>query len=192
MMEHLGSPPHAFIHGDFRLDNLFFHDDEPAKWLIVIDWQAVGFGRGPFDLSYFLTGNIPVKTLVACEKTLVRAYHDALVEAGVDDYPFETCWRDHQLSKLMLFHRLISGGGLVDLSHERGQKILAFTVSNHDRMNRYFKGIIVQTNFCFFFLALDGFLLRLSIKRFQNPCPLINSFFKIIVIQILNIFGESY
>ncbi|MGE4605988.1 MAG: phosphotransferase [Myxococcota bacterium] len=124
MMQHLGSRPHAFIHGDFRLDNMFFRDGDQANWLIVIDWQAVGFGRGVFDLSYFLTGNIPVQTLVACEESLVRAYHSGLVEGGVSDYPFATCWRDHQLSKLMLLHRLISSGGLIDLSHERGQKIL--------------------------------------------------------------------
>jgi hypothetical protein len=126
LMRYLGSSPHAYLHGDFRLDNLFFRDEDPdaPNWLTVIDYQGVGFGRGAFDLAYFTTGNIPAEILPDCESTVVSAYHDELTARGISDYPPETCWRDYQLSKIFLLHRLIAGAGLIDLSHERGEKIL--------------------------------------------------------------------
>jgi hypothetical protein len=133
VMAHLASRPHTILHGDFRLDNLFFSDpskEEITPWMIAIDWQLASVGRGPYDLAYFATGNIP--GLADCEEQIVRHYHKSLEAGGVAGYAFDACWRDYQIAKLLLLHRLISGAGMLDLSHERGQQIL----------DRTFEGIL--------------------------------------------------
>ena len=126
LMKHLGSPPRTLLHGDYRLDNLFFGAGEG---MTVIDWQGVGCGRAPFDVAYFITGNLEPDLARQAERGLVRIYHEALVGHGVDDYPYEECWRDYALSKLFLVYRLILGGEMIDLSHERGQRLLDLAIS---------------------------------------------------------------
>lgn len=46
----LGDPPLTLVHGDFRLDNIFFDND----WIVVIDWSGLRVGRGAIDLGGFL------------------------------------------------------------------------------------------------------------------------------------------
>jgi hypothetical protein len=123
LMKHLGSPPVTLMHGDYRLDNLFFSAagrSSPA----AIDWQGAGCCRAPLDVAYFITGNIEPELARPAESTLVRTYHDVLVSHGVKDYAFEECWRDYQLSKLSLMYRFMLGGEMIDLSHQRGQRLL--------------------------------------------------------------------
>ena len=124
LMNHLGSPPLTLVHGDYRLDNLFFEGSGDELSLTAVDWQGVGCARGPLDVAYFITGNLDPDVGVEAESSLVRAYHQELLARGVSGYPFEGCWRDYQLSKLFLLHRFMSGEGLIDLSHERGQLLL--------------------------------------------------------------------
>ncbi len=124
LMNHLGSPPVTLVHGDYRLDNLFFQGSGDELTVTAVDWQGVGCARGPLDVAYFITGNLDLEVGVEAESSLVRAYHEELLTRGVRGYPFEGCWRDYQLSKLFLLHRFMSGEGLIDLSHERGQLLL--------------------------------------------------------------------
>ena len=46
--------PWTIIHGDFRADNLLFGGDR----VVVVDWQTVGLGPGPSDLSYLLGASL--------------------------------------------------------------------------------------------------------------------------------------
>ncbi len=124
LMKHLGSPPRALMHGDFRLDNLFFGGAGHEATLTAIDWQGVGLARPAFDVAYFVAGNLDAEVARKAEGDLVRAYHDELLARGVADYPLAECWRDHQLSKLLLLHRWIGGTELIDLSHARGALLL--------------------------------------------------------------------
>ena len=124
LMEHLASPPLALMHGDYRLDNLFFDGSANGGELAVIDWQGVGYGRAALDVGYFLATNLRADVAAGSEEGLVRAYHEVLLAEGVPDYPFEQCWRDYQLSKLFLLYRYMMGINLIDLSHERGQILL--------------------------------------------------------------------
>ncbi len=109
------------MHGDYRLDNLFFGEDGRFT---TIDWQGVGCARPAFDVAYFLTGNMEIDAALSAEERLVRSYHDELAANGVKSYPFEECWRDYQLTKLFLIYRLMLGGEMIDLSNERGQVLL--------------------------------------------------------------------
>jgi len=124
LMDHLASPPLALMHGDYRLDNLFFGGSVDGAELAIIDWQGVGCGRPALDVGYFLATNLSADVAAESEEGLVRGYQEVLLAEGVSDYPFEQCWRDYQLSKLFLLYRFMMGIHLIDLSHERGQILL--------------------------------------------------------------------
>jgi hypothetical protein len=112
--------PRTLVHGDFRLDNLFF-DGDPEP--LVVDWQGVANGPGVYDLAYFLSGTLPPHTAREDEEGLVRAYHGALVAAGVSDYPFAACLRDYRRCTLLGLHRLVTIDW-VDLGEARGAALL--------------------------------------------------------------------
>ena len=51
---HLDDPV-TLVHGDFRLDNIFFYDDGSVA---VIDWQLAMRAPGQTDLVYFCANNL--------------------------------------------------------------------------------------------------------------------------------------
>ena len=91
--------PSTLVHGDFRLDNLFFDDgDEP----VVIDWQGVCCGPGVYDVAYFLSGTLAPETPEHAVLELVRVYHEALEARGVKGYDLAACVRDYRRSMLVI------------------------------------------------------------------------------------------
>jgi aminoglycoside phosphotransferase (APT) family kinase protein len=131
VMERLGTPPLALMHGDYRLDNLFFENAGGGPTLTAIDWQGVGCARPPLDVAYFVSGNLEAPVAVEAESSLLRAYHDELLARGIVGYPFEECRRDYELSKVFHLYRLMMGGNMIDLSHERGQVLLDRIFERH-------------------------------------------------------------
>lgn len=87
-----GSP--TLVHGDYRIDNLLFgeQDGEPICW--VIDWEDVYFGSGMIDVSWFLGGCLPIEA-VHYEKDLLRLYHQELLSNGVENYNWVQCYVDY-------------------------------------------------------------------------------------------------
>ena len=49
--------PISLIHGDFRLDNLFFGREDGAD-AAVIDWQVSGWSAPLYDVAYFLGSSV--------------------------------------------------------------------------------------------------------------------------------------
>ena len=92
--------PRTIVHGDFRADNLLFGPVRP----VVLDWQTAGYGAGTGDLSYFLGSSLPVPERQRHEEELVRRYHAALTDRGVD-VTWTDCWdgyRRHAFSGLVM------------------------------------------------------------------------------------------
>lgn len=138
VLDHLSRPPRTLVHGDYRLDNLFFTpgegdggrhgvpDEFAAERVTAIDWQGAGQARGPIDAAYFVTGNVAPEVAGRCEGDLLAAYHAELVERGVRDYPPEACRRDYEIAKVFIAYRLMmASDDLIDLSHERGVRLMA-------------------------------------------------------------------
>jgi hypothetical protein len=48
-------PPLGLVHGDYRLDNMLFHDGTCT----VVDWQTLGFGPAMRDAAYFSAAPSP-------------------------------------------------------------------------------------------------------------------------------------
>lgn len=84
--------PLGLVHGDFRLDNLVFHDGGCS----VVDWQTVSFGPAMLDASYFLAGGLSVEDRREHEASLVRSYYDELLAQGVTGFDWERCWQEYQ------------------------------------------------------------------------------------------------
>jgi aminoglycoside/choline kinase family phosphotransferase len=118
IMQALTAKPCTVVHGDYRADNFFF--DRGTDAFTVCDWQIVIKGLGAFDLAYLLAGNISVEDRREHEQYLVRLYHHHLVENGVEDYDFDTCWRDYRTCVLVAWIWPVIAVGSLDPSNERG------------------------------------------------------------------------
>jgi len=86
----------GLVHGDYRLDNLLFGTVAGGHPVAAVDWQTVAIGLPGRDLAYFCGNGLPIEDRRLHERDLVRAYHRALVDQGVEDYDFDTCWDDYR------------------------------------------------------------------------------------------------
>jgi aminoglycoside phosphotransferase (APT) family kinase protein len=56
LSEHLPeSPPATIVHGDFRLDNMIYAEEPPARILAILDWEMATIGDPLADLGYLLS-----------------------------------------------------------------------------------------------------------------------------------------
>ncbi len=107
-------PPWTVLHGDYRLDNLLFR---PSGEIVVVDYQLLCYGRPGWDVAYFITTALSPDHRPE-EDGLLRAYHDALVDAGVGDYPLDDLRADVLLTKDLLVHRFLGTGDFIDTELE--------------------------------------------------------------------------
>lgn len=120
IMAYLAEPPRTIMHGDYRLDNLFFATTEGGDPLAVIDWQISFRGRGVFDVAYLMSSGLRPEDRKAKEMDILRSYHSILTENGVRDYGYDQCLHDYRLSTLFCLVYPVIGGGSVDMGNERG------------------------------------------------------------------------
>ncbi len=133
--------PTTIVHGDYRLDNMFFGTPENGTEFAVIDWQISSRAGGVFDVAYFVAGSLTPEERRAQERGIVKLYHDTLVEHGVQGYTFDQCWEDYRLSTLFLLaYSVIQTGGL-DLANERGANLITMiaqrTIAAIDDLKAY-------------------------------------------------------
>ncbi len=113
--------PRCLLHGDFRLDNLFF--DEQGEVGSVIDWQSINRGPAVLDVGYFITGSLGAETPESVVDDLLAHYHGSLVEAGVHDYSLDRLRADYDEALLLLLHRM-SGLDALEFGDERGAELI--------------------------------------------------------------------
>ena len=87
-LEQISRPPCTFIHGDLRLDQLFFGTRPGDPAVTALDWQVTQLGRGAYDLAYFVSQSLTTEARRACEAALIERYRSRLAEAGID-YPIK-------------------------------------------------------------------------------------------------------
>ena len=71
--------PATLVHGDWRLDNLFFDGDD----VTVIDFQISGLASGVYDLAYFVSQSIAPDVRAGREDELIDRYVAQLAANGV-------------------------------------------------------------------------------------------------------------
>ncbi|MFQ5381370.1 MAG: phosphotransferase, partial [Dehalococcoidia bacterium] len=115
--------PYTVVHGDMRLDNLFFPTDEGGRFAVV-DWQGIALGHPANDLSYWLVLSLPVDLRRSHEESLLARYHRGLRRHGVGGYSLRALRRDYRNTATVLL-----GGAPVlfnnlDMSSDRGQALV--------------------------------------------------------------------
>ncbi len=115
----LAQTPQTFLHGDYRLDNLYFGCADGSP-LAVADWQLASRGPGVLDVAYFLVWCADPGQRRRTEDKLLETYHSTLVENGVGDYPIEKCASDYRHAMIHVLGRTVVSGGILDFSSERG------------------------------------------------------------------------
>ncbi len=129
LMRRMGGPPFTIVHGDFRLDNMFFDAKEREQGggdeIVLFDWQGPGRGLGAFDVAYFLSASLPLGTPPEAEQSMMRLYHDELAGLGVKDYPWEQFERDYRLSMLLMLERIAAAAAdIIELGENRGRELM--------------------------------------------------------------------
>ncbi len=112
--------PQTIVHGDYRLDNMFFASPAGGAEFSVIDWQIATRGGGVFDVAYFVAGSLPEDQRGAQERELVQLYHSTLIENGITGYSMEACWDDYRRSILFMLVYSVVAAGSLDMSNPRG------------------------------------------------------------------------
>lgn len=113
----------TIAHGDARLDNFFFGSSDGSAPLTVVDYQLLLHTSGAHDFGYMLSQSLDTDLRRQHEQDLLREYHDTLMAAGVDSYPWERCWEDYRRVVLFWLMGPVYGGS-VDPANERGAKFL--------------------------------------------------------------------
>ncbi len=110
LLHRMACAPVTVVHGDYRLDNLFF-DDRPSGGIEVtaIDWQFVCRCRGMYDVGYFLGLDLEPDVRRAHERALIDAYLDALRAGGVEGYDAAEAWDDYRRALLLGFAVFLIG-----------------------------------------------------------------------------------
>lgn len=123
IFEVLARPPITFLHGDFRLDNLFFGGDGSEAALTAVDWQICIKGRGGYDLGYFLSQSLTTEARHGHEKELVDRYRQALADRDVS-YPLDDLWDDYRRTVAFCFAYPVSAAGQIEITNERHRELI--------------------------------------------------------------------
>jgi hypothetical protein len=84
LVEAIDHPPFTLVHGDYRLDNLFFSSDGDVA---VIDWQLPFRGfSGAFDVALLLASSLTPEDRNRLMASLEQTYLEELARGGVTGF----------------------------------------------------------------------------------------------------------
>jgi hypothetical protein len=112
----------TLCHLDYHIDNMFFEPsaDDPV---IVIDWQGVHWGRGVFDMAYFLGTAYESEMRASVEQNVLEHYLEVLRARDVD-YESDDLWNDYRFGALFGLWVVPLAIANLDFSSDFGQRLL--------------------------------------------------------------------
>ncbi|MGH0029245.1 MAG: phosphotransferase family protein [Myxococcota bacterium] len=122
----------GLVHIDDRLDNLLIDTSTTPPRITAVDWQSITIGRPLSDVAYFLGAGLLPEVRREVEEDIVRAYHAALVEAGVEGFGWEDCWRDYRRGVFSGFGVTVIASMMVEQT-ERGDEMFVAMARRHSR-----------------------------------------------------------
>ena len=127
LQKHLDKEPVTVLHGDFRLDNLFFGKEPHHHKMTFIDWQGPVRGRGPVEIAFLLAQSTKIEERRAHEKELIQRYLDSLQAQGVSEYSFDEAWEDFRVSNKLTTDEMLElcsfSKGTVEAIEQTAQKM---------------------------------------------------------------------
>jgi hypothetical protein len=133
-MDEATHEPHSFVHGDFRLDNVFFATDERHAPVTLVDFQISFRGRPGYDLGYFVSQSLETEARRSAESALIDRYHSGLASRGID-YPMVDLVRDYKRTVAYCFIYPIVACGQIEVTNDRMLQLL------HGMVDRAVKAI---------------------------------------------------
>lgn len=115
----LAKAPATLIHADLHLDNVMFDRGDGVR---ILDWQSVARGPAAFDVAQFLFGVLDTLEQRESSRELVRAYHETLLDHGVEGYSRKRLRHDLRLALLCLLAGNVNWLGAVDLESLAGRE----------------------------------------------------------------------
>lgn len=125
MQDAFSDRPHTLVHGDLRLDNIFFGSTDGSRQVTLIDWQIAVRARGPYDIAYYLSQSIDPVSRKENERDWLRDYYDAVGDVAGDEYTWDQCWEDYRVATLYCVAYPLVAVGQIDLANERGYELVA-------------------------------------------------------------------
>ena len=121
MQQWITSEPLTLVHGDLRLDNVFFGVRPEHRPFVTCDFQGSVRGKAIHDVAYLLTQSVRTEERRAHERDLIALWQAALVEHGVPDYSFDQAWHDYQRAALYMWTYAVVNSGALDPVNDRGR-----------------------------------------------------------------------
>lgn len=107
--------PRTIVHSDLRADNLLFGAPGTAEDVLIVDWQIAIRSMGAFDVARLMGGSELPDERRGHQRDVLRAWHEALREGGVRDYPWADAECDFRLGALAaLFFPIHFHSGVID------------------------------------------------------------------------------
>ena len=119
ILDRTAGGPETIIHGDTRLDNIFFAKDGSGE-IAFIDFQLALRGRGVADLAYLLGTSMDAGLSAQHWERLLARWHARLVDHGVSDYSFDQAKEHYLTAALYYVVGAMSLIGSFDTGNERG------------------------------------------------------------------------
>lgn len=98
LIEHLFNQAQlTLVHNDAHAGNFLLSKDDKNESSFLIDWSQWGVNTGLHDVVYLLILSWYPGHRKRMEKKAIKTYYNSLVENGVENYDWQTCWRDYRL-----------------------------------------------------------------------------------------------
>jgi hypothetical protein len=114
--------PNTVIHGDTRLDNVFFSRREPSD-VAFIDFQLSLRGRGVADIAYMIGNSVPHDIARRHWRELLQRWLDGVVGRGVR-YDADEALLHYREAALYYLSGAMSLVGTFDAGNERGDAMI--------------------------------------------------------------------
>ncbi|MBV1921753.1 MAG: phosphotransferase [Pseudomonadales bacterium] len=124
------SIPKGIEHGDYRLDNMLFGQDDSTNEITVVDWATLKWGALTNDLAFYIGGNLEINVRREHERMLVGLYHQELVKNGVEGFSLEECWRGYLLGSFTGVLMAV-GAPMVVEQTDRGDQMFMTMLKRH-------------------------------------------------------------
>jgi hypothetical protein len=119
-------------HGDYRLDNMLIDERGDELAIAVVDWQTYRVGKPLNDVAYAIGAGLLPDDRRPAEESIVRAYHKALCEAGIDNLDWEECWKEYRQATLSGFPITVIASVMAGRT-ERGDAMFLAMADRHSR-----------------------------------------------------------
>jgi Phosphotransferase enzyme family len=123
----------CLTHNDFRPDNMMFNPDDPAKPIVIVDWQTVGVGSGAADIAYFAGTALDPVVRKAEETGLFARYRTSLHAHGVPESETGDLWNTYRRSAFAGFLMGVTAS-MVVVQTERGDSMFLAMCERAARM----------------------------------------------------------